>query len=137
MQLSRIGIIFLSVICTSPLFAQTYTRKTPAEKAKKYTEEMVQEQKLDSVQAAEVYVINLAVSTKIDSMYATHPEQGDLRKGFMGIFKMRDEAFRKILTATQYLQFDDSQREKRERKAKEKKAAAEKLQSTLSSEKKE
>lgn len=101
-------------------YSQEYKRKTPEEKAKKYTMEMVEEIKLDKDQEEKIYEINLNVSKQFDSLYASKPEKDILKKNTIDILRARDVEFRKVLTTEQFLRFDDIQREKREKKQKEK-----------------
>ncbi len=101
-------------------FSQEYKRKTPEEKARKYTAEMTNDISLEKEQEEKVYLINLAVSTRFDSLYASKPEKDLLRKCTIDILKARDVEFRKVLSTEQFLRFDDIQREKREKKQKEK-----------------
>lgn len=109
-------ILHLSVM----VFSQEYKRKTPEEKAKKYTAEMAAEIHLENEQEAQIYLINVSVSTRFDSLYASKPEKDLLKKVTIELFRNRDAEFRKILTTEQFLRFDDIQREKREKKLKEK-----------------
>lgn len=106
-------------------YSQQYKRKTPEEKARKYTTEMTSEIALSKEQEEKVYLINLDVSKQFDSLYASKPEQDILRKHTIEILKKRDAEFRNVLTNEQYLRFDDIQREKREKKLKEKLAKEE------------
>ncbi len=109
-------ILHLSVLS----FSQEYKRKTPEEKAKKYTDEMAGEMSLEKEEVEKIYLINVEVSKRFDSLYASKPEKDVLHKGMVEIFKYRDAEFRKILTTEEFLRFDDIQREKREKKQKEK-----------------
>lgn len=109
-------ILHLSVM----VFSQEYKRKTPEEKAKKYTAEMAVEIHLEKEQEAQIYLINVSVSTRFDSLYASKPEKDVLKKVTIELLRNRDAEFRKILTTEQFLRFDDIQREKREKKLKEK-----------------
>jgi len=102
------------------LCAQEYKRKTPEEKAKKYTSEMAAEITLEKKQEEQIFLINLDVSKHFDSLYASKPEKDLLRKVTIDILKNRDVEFRKVLNSEQFLRFDDIQREKREKKQKEK-----------------
>jgi hypothetical protein len=102
------------------VFSQEYKRKTPEEKAKKYTAEMAAEIHLENEQEAKIYLINVSVSTRFDSLYASKPEKDVLKKVTIELLRNRDAEFRKILTTEQFLRFDDIQREKREKKLKEK-----------------
>ena len=109
-------ILHLSVM----VFSQEYKRKTPEEKAKKYTAEMAAEIHLEKDPEAQIYLINVSVSTRFDSLYASKPEKDVLKKVTIELLRNRDAEFRKILTTEQFLRFDDIQREKREKKLKEK-----------------
>ena len=109
-------ILHLSVM----VFSQEYKRRTPEEKAKKYTAEMATEIHLEKEQEAQIYLINVSVSTRFDSLYASKPEKDLLKKVTIELLRNRDAEFRKILTTEQFLRFDDIQREKREKKLKEK-----------------
>ena len=102
------------------VFSQEYKRKTPEEKAKKYTAEMAAEIHLENEQEAKIYLINVSVSTRFDSLYVSKPEKDVLKKVTIELLRNRDAEFRKILTTEQFLRFDDIQREKREKKLKEK-----------------
>ena len=106
-------------------YSQQYKRKTPEEKARKYTTEMASEIELTKEQEEKIFLINLNVSRQFDSLYASKPEQDLLRKNTIDILKKRDAEFRKVLSNEQYLRFDDIQREKREKKMQEKKAKEE------------
>lgn len=118
MKIISLLLIILHVSFQS--FSQEYKRKTPEEKARKYTTEMAQEISLEQGQQEKVYLINLEVSKKFDSLYASKPEKDLLRKVTIEILKARDIEFRKILSNEQFLRYDDIQREKREKKQKEK-----------------
>ena len=107
-------------LCMQQSVAQPYKKRTPAEKARFYTNEMVTELKLDSLTAAKVYEVNLQVSQQFDSLYAGSPDAADARAGAIAIYKRRDAALRTVLTTQQFLQFDDLQREKREKRRAEK-----------------
>lgn len=102
------------------LTAQSYQRKTPEEKAKKYTQEMMTEIPLDAEQEPAIYAINLRVSRQFDSLYASHPGQEVLRPAMISIFRNRDTALRAILSPQQFLRFDDLQREKRKKRLEQK-----------------
>jgi hypothetical protein len=108
------------MFCLQLTFAQQYKKRSPEEKARFYTDEMVKELNLDSLTSGKVYLINLAVSKQFDSLYASKPEKDDARKGAIAIYKKRDAELRNILSTQQFLMFDDIQREKREKKKLEK-----------------
>ncbi len=101
-------------------FSQEFKRKSPEEKARKYTSELAADIHLEKEQEEKVYLVNVAVSTQFDSLYASKPEKDLLKKSTIDILRKRDAEFRKIMTTEQFLRFDDIQREKRERKLKEK-----------------
>lgn len=96
--------------------AQTYKKRSPEEKARFYTDEMVRELSLDSATTLKVYEINLVVSLQFDSLYAANPEKDEARMGAISIYRKRDANLRNVLSKQQFLMFDDIQREKRERK---------------------
>ena len=73
------------LLCAQCIFAQSYKKRTPEEKARFYTDEMVKTLELDSVTSEHVYEINLIVSKQFDSLYATRPESGEARKGAVAI----------------------------------------------------
>ena len=108
------------VLCTPYVWAQTYTKRTPTEKAQYYTDEMVKDLQLDSSMASKVFEINLLVSLQFDSLYATKSDKDQARQGAISIYKKRDASLRQVLSTQQFLMFDDIQREKREKKRLEK-----------------
>lgn len=116
------------VLCATLCFSQNYKKKTAEQKARFYTDQMIEELQLDSTTSLKVYELNLVVSQQFDSLYATHPEKEDARKGAIAIYKKRDARLRNVLTTQQFLKFDDIQREKREKRRleREQKAATEK-----------
>jgi hypothetical protein len=118
--MKKINLLFVGLHLTLFTFSQEYKRRTPEEKAKKFTSEMASEITLEKVQEESIYLINLQVSKRFDSLYATKPDKELSRKCSREIFKSRDLEFRKILTTAQFLQYDDIQREKYEKKVKEK-----------------
>ncbi len=107
-------------LCTQSLIAQPYKKRTPEEKARFYTDEMVKDLQLDSLSAVKVFEINLLVSKQFDSLYAGEPDATQSRAGAIAIYRQRDAALRQVLSKQQFLQFDDLQREKREKRKKEK-----------------
>ena len=111
---------FLLICVSANLFAQNYKKRSPEKKASYYTDEIVKELNLDSSTSKKIYEINLDVSKQFDSLYATKPEKDEARKGAIFIYKKRDAAFRNVFTKTQFLMYDDIQREKREKRKLEK-----------------
>lgn len=122
--------IIALTLCATLSFSQNYKKKTAEQKARFYTDQMIQELQLDSATSLKVYELNLLVSQQFDSLYATNPEKDDARKGAIAIYKNRDAQLRKVLTTQQFLKFDDIQREKREKKRleREQKATSEKAE---------
>jgi len=118
--MKKISVLLIMLHLSVMLCAQEYKRKTPEEKAKKYTSEMAAEITLEKKQEEQIFLINLDVSKHFDSLYASKPEKDLLRKVTIDILKNRDVEFRKVLNSEQFLRFDDIQREKREKKQKEK-----------------
>ncbi|MBK7764181.1 MAG: hypothetical protein IPI46_12695 [Bacteroidetes bacterium] len=126
--MKKISLIQVLMFCAMLVSAQTYKRKTPEEKALRYTNEMTNDVQLDSAQAAKIYLINLEVSKQFDSMYASKPEKDLQKKCTIDFLRKRDVEYRKVLTTTQFLKYDDIQRERREQKWKAKQEAENKLQ---------
>ncbi len=103
------------------LRAQSNKKRTPEEKAQYYTKELAEQVPIDSIQFRQIYEINLQVSNRFDSLYATKPDEIVRRKATGFILRSRDSSYRQILTKKQFLIYDDWQREKREMREKEKK----------------
>jgi|688.fasta_scaffold831330_2 hypothetical protein len=110
-------LLSLFLLTTTMLLAQNYKRKTPEEKAKKYTDELLAQIPLEKEQEEKVFKVNIIVSKQFDSLYAAKPEQNEMRKAYAFIFKQRDAEFKKIMTKEQFLRYDDWQRELREKRA--------------------
>ena len=119
-------LLFVAGLCT----AQSFQRKTPEQKARKYTDELKALTPLDSVSEEKIFQINVQVSRQIDSLYAAKPDKNDMRKAFAILFSSRDTAFRRIMNTEQFLRYDDWQRELREKRLREKQER-EKQQSLL------
>jgi len=116
----KLNFLSLFLLANTLAQAQTYQRKTPEQKARKYTNELLAVIPLDSATEARAFQVNIQVSMQIDSLYATKPEKDDLRRAFAHIFRSRDSSFRSIFSPEQFLRYDDWQRELRERRLKEK-----------------
>lgn len=115
------------------IFAQGYKKKTPEEKARKYTDELMAVIPLEKDAEEKIFQINVRVSKQFDSLYANKPEQNEMKKAYAVIFKARDAAYKEVLTKQQFLMYDDWQRELREKRQKEKEAKEKaKLESTSS-----
>lgn len=118
--MKKISLLLIISFSISSAFSQSYKKRTPAEKATYYTKQMVDDLKLDSATTTKVYEINLVVSQQLDSAFAAHTDKDAMKKVYYTVFKKRDEEYRKVLTKTQFLQYDDLQRERREAKQKKK-----------------
>lgn len=118
--MKKINLLLILAFSFTLTFAQNYKKRTPEEKANYYTQQMVEELKLDSTTTAKVYEINLVVSKQLDSAFAAHTEKESMKKVYYTVFKNRDAEFKKVLSKTQFLMYDDIQREKREKKQQEK-----------------
>ncbi|MBL7766700.1 MAG: hypothetical protein JNJ58_11430 [Chitinophagaceae bacterium] len=115
-------IFSLLLFCGITAFTQTYKRKTPEEKARKYTDELTAVISLDTLQLDSIFLINVQVSKQFDSMYASKPDPALQKKATIAILKHRDTLYRNVMRPEQFLRYDDWQREKREQKWKEKMA---------------
>jgi hypothetical protein len=134
--MKKISLLLIIIFSISHAFAQKYKKRTPEEKATYYTNQMVEDLKLDSITTSKVYEINLVVSQQLDSAFAAHTDKDAMKKVYYTVFKQRDAEFRKVLSKTQFLQYDDLQRERREAKQKEK-LEKEKLENAKNDVKKE
>lgn len=101
-------------------------RKTPEEKAARFTAEMCQVILLDSLCRSRVHEVNLWLSKSFDSLYATHPDPETKRRAYIYFFRSRDSFFRGILNREQFLRYDDWQREQRLKRQEEKRRENEK-----------
>lgn len=115
-------LFLLFIFFTLSTQGQTYKKRSPEEKARFYTDEMVKEINVTPEQEPLIFSINLQVSRQFDSLYATQPDKNTARLGAIDIYKKRDAALRKVLTTKQFLVFDDLQRDKLEKRRKEKEA---------------
>lgn len=118
--MKKITLLLSFLFITFNTFSQNYKKRTPEEKARYYTSQLQKDIDIDSIQFEKIYEINLSVSLKFDSLYAEKMEDFDRRRAMVPIFKYRDAEYRKVLTPTQFLKFDDMQREAREKKKKAK-----------------
>jgi hypothetical protein len=119
-KMKKISLLLIITFSMSIAFAQNYKKRTPEDKATYYTKQMVDDLKLDSITTTKVYEINLVVSKQLDSAFAAQTDKDAMKKVYYTVFKQRDAEFRKVLSKTQFLQYDDLQRERREAKQKEK-----------------
>ena len=129
MRTTMLALLFILSILASN--AQGFKKKTPEEKARKYTDELIAVIPLEKSVEEKIYLINIKVSKQFDSLYASKPEQDQLRKAYALIFKGRDGAYKEVMSKQQYLMYDDWQRELREKRQLEK-AEKEKIESEKS-----
>lgn len=115
-----INLLIITCFLGHASLAQTYKKRTPEQKAQYYTELMKKDIDIDSAQASMIYQVNIIVSQRFDSLYASDMEEQARKKAMVPIFKYRDGEYKKILSPKQYLIWDDLEREKREKKKKEK-----------------
>ena len=118
----KLILLWVYVSVSSMGLAQGYTKKTPEEKARKYTDEFLSVIPLDKETEEKVFQINVTVSKQFDSLYANKPDPNEMKKAYAIIFKGRDAAFKSVLTKQQFLMYDDWQRELREKRQREKEA---------------
>lgn len=109
------------VLCTPYVWAQTYTKRTPTEKAQYYTDEMVKDLQLDSSMASKVFEINLLVSLQFDFCMPPSPDKDQACQGAISIYKKRDASLRQVLSTQQFLMFDDNAKKEKKRLEKQQK----------------
>ncbi len=118
--MKKVHLLLLFFVYALSSHAQTFVKKTPEEKARKYTDELIAQIPLEKEQEEKIFLINVNVSKQFDSLYAAKADKDEMRKAYAVIFKSRDAEFKKVLTKEQFLRYDDWQREKREQRLKEK-----------------
>lgn len=113
------------------LFAQNKAKKTPEDKARRKTSEMVTAMKLSKEQENMLYAINLKAYQSIASYEAKNTGK-KLRKKQKDIVQgLREKEFQKILTPAQYAEYrrlegEEDKREVAEKTAKKKQEEAQK-----------
>jgi hypothetical protein len=112
----------------SVLNAQVKAKKTPEEKAKKKTTEMVTSLKLTKEQDALIYSTNLKIYQSIEKYNTKEHSKKDKKKQKDIAQSLRDKEFKRILMPAQYKQYivldkvDDAKKDaEKEAKKKEKK----------------
>ena len=126
--MKKLLFLFLFMNISSLLIAQEKNKKTPEEKAKKKTTEIVTSLKLTKEQDALIYSTNLKIYQSIDKYDTKEHSKKDKKKQKDIAQSLRDKEFKRILTPAQYKQYialdkaDDAKKdaEKKEKK-KEKK----------------
>jgi len=135
-------LFFLLNIC-SLLNAQDKVKKTPEEKAKKKTIEMVSSLKLTKEQDALIYSTNLKVYQSIQKYDTKEHSKKDKKKQKNIAQNLRDKEFKRILTPAQFKLYialdkaDDAKKDaEKEAKKKEKKEKKKDLNKTEKKDKK-
>jgi len=90
---------------SSLLIAQEKNKKTPEEKAKKKTTEMVTSLKLTKEQDALIYSTNLKIYQSIEKYDTKEHSKKDKKKQKDIAQSLRDKEFKRILTPAQYKQY--------------------------------
>lgn len=102
------------------LSAQKKPEKTPEQKAKSKTTEMVQLLKLNPEQEQKIYEINLKAYQSIEKYEAKKPGKALKKKQKDIVQSMREKEFQKILTPAQFQTYQKAEKEEDIRKDKEK-----------------
>ena len=126
--MKKLLFLFLFMNISSLLIAQEKNKKTPEEKAKKKTTEIVTSLKLTKEQDALIYSTNLKIYQSIDKYDTKEHSKKDKKKQKDIAQSLRDKEFKRILTPAQYKQYiasdkaDDAKKDaEKEAKKKEKK----------------
>jgi hypothetical protein len=126
--MKKLLFLFLFMNISSLLIAQEKNKKTPEEKAKKKTTEMVTSLKLTNEQDALIYSTNLKIYQSIDKYDTKEHSKKEKKKQKDIAQSLRDKEFKRILTPVQYKQYvaldkaDDAKKDaEKEAKKKEKK----------------
>lgn len=128
--------ISLCTICllTLSLLAQDKLKKSPEEKARAKTAEMVTTLKLTKEQESMIYSTNLKVYQSIATFATKNPDKKSKKKQKKIVQNLRDTEYKKILNSTQYkLYLENKKKEKAEEKMKEAKLKAELKKTKLES----
>ena len=113
-------VCWLSIFSVQWSFAQEKSKKTPEDKARKKTGEMVTQLKLSKEQENMLYSVNLKSYQSIAAYEAKKPSK-KLRKKQKDIVQgMRDTEFKKILSPAQYALYQKMEAEEKKREDAEK-----------------
>lgn len=120
---------FLLVLVLFSLTINSFgQKKTPAEKAKKKTEEMQKDLQMTPDQNKKIYDVNIKAYTSIADYEAKKPNKKLKKKQKNIVQDLRDKEYKKILTAAQLKKLQEiKKKEKEEEKRME--AEADKLKS--------
>lgn len=114
-----IGILFGVVFsCTAQYKKYEYKKRTAEEKARYFTKKMVDSLDVNSAQEDSLYLMNIIVSEKFDSLkeIATSLNRKDRSAAYRSIYAYRDSCMKVILPTKEFLKFLDFERERWERK---------------------
>lgn len=140
----NIFIIVVLVLSTTFSYAQEKAKKTPEDKAKKKTTEMVSSLKLTKEQENMLYSTNLKAYQSIEKYDTKEHSKKDKKKQKDMVQKLRDAEYKKIMSPAQYKEYlrlekeedkkKDAEKElKKQEKKKEKEAVKEKKPETKDS----
>lgn len=129
--MKKLLFLFLMMNTISVLNAQVKAKKTPEEKAKKKTTEMVTSLKLTKEQDALIYSTNLKIYQSIEKYNTKEHSKKDKKKQKDIAQSLRDKEFKRILMPAQYKQYialdkaddakKDAEKEAKKKAKKEKK----------------
>jgi hypothetical protein len=129
--MKKLLFLYLFMNISSLLIAQEKNKKTPEEKAKKKTTEMVTSLKLTKEQDALIYSTNLKIYQSIEKYDTKEHSKKDKKKQKDIAQSLRDKEFKRILTPAQYKQYialdkaddakKDAEKEAKKKAKKEKK----------------
>lgn len=103
--MKKLLFLFLFMNISSLLIAQEKNKKTPEEKAKKKTTEMVTSLKLTKEQDALIYSTNLKIYQSIEKYDTKEHSKKDKKKQKDIAQSLRDKEFKRILTPAKYKQY--------------------------------
>jgi hypothetical protein len=105
----------------SPFLLRAQANRNVNEKARYYTRIMMKTLALPDTLDGAIYAINYRVSVQIDSLYAAPLDNAPRKQAMRWVFQQRDSMYRNVLSKSQFLQYDDWQREQWEKRQAEKK----------------
>jgi len=114
----------------SAVYGQDKAKKTPEDKARRKTSEMVVSLKLSKEQETMLYAVNLKSYQSISAYEAKKPSKKMRKKQKDIVQGMREAEFKKILTPVQFSQYQklEAEENRREQAEKEQKKKQEELE---------
>lgn len=116
----KLFLIATLVLTTLVTLSQEKVKKTPEEKAKKRTTEMVTSLKLTNEQENMLYSTNLKAYQSIEKYDTKDHSKKDKKKQKDMVQKLRDNEYKKILTPAQYKEYTRLDKEEDKKKDAEK-----------------